>query len=299
MERNGNLIATSTKELPFRTVNAKRVRLSAIDSSDRPTRETINYLKAKFNNLTEIQELQRLRIEVNDLPYFLTVLPYRGVFDHSDMNNRAAQIARGDILLFLNDDIEVIEPGWLTHMVAQFAQVDRGVVGARLLYPSRRIQHAGVVLGLGGVAGHGFVGLDADDAGYYGRLKIACEVSALTGACMAMRRALFEEVGGFSARHLQRTFNDVDLCLKARARGKVNIYTPLATLIHHESATDGGDVKLKQFKRLQGEVGYMLETWGLMRSDPYYNVNFALEGESFSLAFPPRRVAPWQAVGIS
>jgi GT2 family glycosyltransferase len=229
----------------------------------------------------------------------VTVLPYRGVFDHSDMNNRAAQIARGDILLFLNDDIEVIEPGWLTHMVAQFAQVDRGVVGARLLYPSRRIQHAGVVLGLGGVAGHGFVGLDADDAGYYGRLKIACEVSALTGACMAMRRALFEEVGGFSARHLQRTFNDVDLCLKARARGKVNIYTPLATLIHHESATDGGDVKLKQFKRLQGEVGYMLETWGLMRSDPYYNVNLALEGESFSLAFPPRRVAPWQAVGIS
>ena len=115
---------------------------------------------------------------------------------------------------------------------------------------------------------------------------------------MAMRRALFEEVGGFSARHLQRTFNDVDLCLKARARGKVNIFTPLATLIHHESATDGGDVKLKQYRRLQGEVGYMLETWGLMRSDPYYNVNLALEGKSFSLAFPPRRVAPWQAAGI-
>ena len=228
----------------------------------------------------------------------VTILPYAGVFDHSDMNNRAAEIARGDILLFLNDDIEVIEPDWLTHMVAQFAQENRGVVGARLLYPDRRIQHAGVILGFGGVAGHGFVGLDAGEAGYFGRLKVACEVSALTGACMAMRRALFEEVGGFSARHLQRTFNDVDLCLKARARGKVNIFTPLATLIHHESATDGGDVKLKQYRRLQGEVGYMLETWGLMRSDPYYNVNLALEGKSFSLAFPPRRVAPWQAAGI-
>jgi GT2 family glycosyltransferase len=229
----------------------------------------------------------------------VTILPYSGVFDHSNMNNRAALIARGDILLFLNDDIEVIEPDWLTHMVAQLAQEDCGVVGARLLYPDRRIQHAGVILGFGGVAGHGAVGLGANEQGYFGRVKLASEVSALTGACMAMRRALFEEVGGFSARDLQRTFNDVDLCLKARAKGKVNIYTPLATLIHHESATAGGDVKLKHYERLQREVGYMLENWGLMRSDPYYNVNLALKGESFSLAFPPRRVAPWQAVGIS
>jgi len=228
----------------------------------------------------------------------VTVLPYVGVFDHSDMNNRATHIARGEILLFLNDDIEVIEPDWLTHLVAQFAQKDRGVVGARLLYPDRRIQHAGIILGYGGVAGHGAVGAPSNDLGYFGRLKLACEVSALTGACMAMSRELFEEVGGFSARHLRRTFNDVDLCLKARARGRVNIYTPLATLIHHESATGGGDVTLDQYKRLQNEVGYMLETWGMMRSDPYYNVNLALEGKSFSLAFPPRRVAPWQAAGL-
>jgi len=228
----------------------------------------------------------------------VTILPYKGVFDHSDMNNRAAKIARGDILLFLNDDIEVIDPYWLMHLVAQFAHKDRGVVGARLLYPDRRIQHAGVILGFGGVAGHGSVGLGPDEAGYFGRLRLASEVSALTGACMAMSRDLFEEVGGFSARHLQRTFNDVDLCLKAKAKGKVNIYTPLATLIHHESATDGGDVKLKHYKRLQGEVSYMLETWGLMCSDPYYNVNLALEGTSFSLAFPPRRVPPWVAIGL-
>ena len=247
------------------------------------------------NDHPEVIEI--LKAYANDAR--VTLLPYSGVFDHSDMNNRAATLARGEILLFLNDDIEVIERGWLTHMIAQFALTDRGVVGARLLYPDRRIQHAGVILGLGGVAGHGSVKLDADAAGYYGRLKIACEVSALTGACMAMRRALFEEVGGFSARHLQRTFNDVDLCLKARAKGKVNIYTPLATLVHHESATDGGDVTLKHYKRLQGEVGYMLETWGLMRSDPYYNVNLSLEGKSFALAFPPRRVAPWQAAGVS
>ena len=227
------------------------------------------------------------------------VMPYQGIFDHSDMNNRAAELARGDILLFLNDDIEVIQPQWLDEIVAQFVLPDRGVVGARLLYPSHRIQHAGVILGFGGVAGHGHVGLDADDEGYFGRISVASEVSALTGACMAMQRSLFEEVGGFSARHLQRTFNDVDLCLKARAKGRVNIYTPLATLIHHESATDGGDVKLQQYKRLQGEVGYMLETWGLMRADPYYNVNLALEGKSFTLAFPPRRVPPWEVAEVS
>ena len=225
----------------------------------------------------------------------VSIMPYRGVFDHSRMNNKAAEIARGDILLFLNDDIEVIDPDWLLELASQCLREDCGVVGARLLYPNGRIQHAGVILGFGGVAGHGHVGLAADDPGYFGRLLVASEVSALTGACMAMRRALFEEVGGFSARNLQRTFNDVDLCLKARAKGKVNIFTPRATLIHRESATDGGDIKLTQYARLQREAGYMLETWGLMRADPCYNVNLSLEGRSFELAYPPRRVWPWEA----
>ena len=123
---------------------------------------------------------------------------------------------------------------------------------------------------------------------------VASEVSALTGACMAMRRELFHNIGGFSARSLQRTFNDVDLCLKARAYGKKNIFTPFATLIHHESATDGGDVKLKNFERLQREVEYMYRTWGLLQDDPHYNVNLSLDGASFSPSFPPRRSRPWQ-----
>lgn len=220
------------------------------------------------------------------------IIHYQGIFDHSDMNNRAALQASGDILLFLNDDIEIIEPGWLTEIVSRLSDDDCGVVGPRLLYPSRKIQHAGVVLGFGGVAGHAYVGRDVNDQGYFGRLLVASEVSALTGACMAMRRKLFEEVGGFSANYLQRTFNDVDLCLKARSKGKINIFTPFATLIHHESATDGGDIKLKNYQRLQREVSYMYETWGLMRDDPYYNLNLALEGTTFELAFPPRRLRP-------
>lgn len=224
----------------------------------------------------------------------VSVLPYGGVFDHSDMNNRAAAIADGDVLLFLNDDIEVIEPNWLTELVSRLEHDDVGVVGARLLYPNGKIQHAGVILGFGGVAGHGHVGKESRDPGYFGRLMVASEVSALTGACMAIRRELFERVGGFSALDLQRTFNDVDLCLKVRAIGKINIFTPFATLIHHESATDGGDIMLKNYERLQREVGYMLETWGLLRTDPYYNVNLALDGVTFDLAFPPRRLRPWQ-----
>lgn len=221
------------------------------------------------------------------------ILPYHGVFDHSLMNNKAAEFARGDVLLFLNDDIEIVDPNWLREIVSHCVRKDIGVVGARLLYPSGKIQHAGIILGLGGVAGHGHLGLNSEDPGYFGRLCIASEVSALTGACMAMRRSLFEEVGGFSARALQRTFNDMDLCLKVRARGMTNIFTPRATLIHHESATDGGDIKLKNYDRLQREVSYVFENWGFMRDDPHYNVNLSLEGQSYALAFPPRRIKPW------
>lgn len=230
----------------------------------------------------------------NDLRF--DVIPYSGEFDHSLMNNLAAQKARGEILLFLNDDIEIIDSDWLIEIVSRLSQQDCGVVGAKLIYPNRKIQHAGVILGYGGVAGHGHVGCELSDPGYFGRLLVASEVSALTGACMAMRRELFEKVGGFSARHLQRTFNDVDLCLKALAEGKKNIFTPFAVLIHHESATDGGDIKLKNYQRLQNEVAYMYRTWGLLRDDQYYNVNLSLDGKSFELAFPPRRTRPWQLI---
>lgn len=279
-----------------------------------PTRNRPDLLSKCLMGVLENTEYKNLEVIIidhqNDHPGFfeiasryvndarVRVLPYSGVFDHSDMNNKAAEIARGDVLLFLNDDIEVIEPNWLSEIIAQLALPDRGVVGARLLYPDKRIQHAGVVLGFGGVAGHSHLGLNANAEGYFGRLIVASEVSGLTGACMAINSQLFHEIGGFSAKHLPRTFNDVDLCLKAREHGKINIYTPLATLIHHESASLGGDLKLHQYKRLQREVGYMLEHWGLMQQDPYYNVNLSLEGETYALSSSPRRIAPWTAAGL-
>jgi GT2 family glycosyltransferase len=242
------------------------------------------------NDLPEVNKLFK-KYGSNHL---VTILPYHGAFDHSRMNNKAAEIARGEVLLFLNDDIEIIDPNWLHEIVSHCLRKEIGVVGARLLYPSGKIQHAGIILGLGGVAGHGHLGLDAEHPGYFGRLQLSSEVSALTGACMAMRRSLFEEVGGFSARALQRTFNDMDLCLKVRTRGMLNIFAPRATLIHHESATDGGDIKLKNYERLQREVSYVFENWGFMREDPQYNVNLSLEGQSYVLAFPPRRIKPWE-----
>lgn len=131
----------------------------------------------------------------------MKILPYHGVFDHSLMNNKAAEFARGEVLLFLNDDIEIVDPNWLREIVSHCVNKNIGVVGARLLYPSGKIQHAGIILGLGGVAGHGHLGLNSEDPGYFGRLCIASEVSALTGACMAMRRSLFEEVGDSALEH--------------------------------------------------------------------------------------------------
>ena len=274
-----------------------------------PTRNRPDLLRVSLRGVLAETEYKNIEVIIvdheNDHPEVLeifktylnddrvTIMPYKGEFNHSAMNNRASEIAQGEILLFLNDDVEVIEPTWLYQIVSQFTEPNRGVVGARLLYPSGEIQHAGIVLGLGGVAGHGHVGLMPDDKNSFGRCQLAREVSAVTGACMAIERDLFEEVGGFSETYLKRTFNDVDLCLKVLLKGRVNIFNPRATLIHHESATGGADIDFKQFMRLQQEISCMLDTWGLLQNDPYYNVNLSLNMPSFSLSSPPRRIAPW------
>ncbi len=206
----------------------------------------------------------------------LRVVAAPGPFNFSDLSNRGAEAARGSVLLFLNNDIEVIEPGWLTEIVSQAVRPEIGAVGAKLLYPDRTVQHGGVVLGIGGVAGHGHLGLPDSDPGYFARMVLVQEVSAVTGACLALRAAVFREVGGFDAQMLKVAFNDVDLCLKIRTAGYRILWTPFAKLVHHESKSRGPEDTPEKRARFQAETAVMQERWGaLLGADPYYNINLS------------------------
>ncbi|TXN20443.1 glycosyltransferase family 2 protein, partial [Methylobacterium sp. WL9] len=212
------------------------------------------------------------------------VLPVPGAFNFSDLCNRGAEAARGDMLLFLNNDIEVIERGWLTELVSIALDESIGAVGAKLLYPDGTLQHGGIVLGIGGVAGHSHLGLPAEDPGYFERMVLSQEVSAVTGACLAMRRSVFSEVGGFDAKHLKVAFNDVDLCLRVREAGYRIVWTPHARLIHHESKSRGSEDSPEKRARFESECRVMRERWEpLLRADPYYNPNLSRVAAHFRL----------------
>ncbi|EGO8177434.1 glycosyltransferase family 2 protein [Enterococcus faecalis] len=204
-------------------------------------------------------------------------------FNFSTINNRAAKKAHGEYLLFLNNDTEVITENWLTLMVS-FAQQERiGCVGAKLLYPNNTVQHAGVILGLGGVAGHGHYGYPHGDLGYFGRLAINVNYSAVTAACLLMKKADFDAVGGFEEAFTV-AFNDVDLCLKVQALGRDNVWLHEAELYHFESQTRGYDDKGKKKKRFEQEKVMMEEKWGLLiENDPFYNPNLTRDIPNFSL----------------
>lgn len=204
-------------------------------------------------------------------------------FNFSTINNRAAKKAHGEYLLFLNNDTEVITENWLTLMVS-FAQQERiGCVGAKLLYPNNMVQHAGVILGLGGVAGHGHYGYPHGDLGYFGRLAINVNYSAVTAACLLMKKADFDAVGGFEEAFTV-AFNDVDLCLKVQALGRDNVWLHEAELYHFESQTRGYDDKGKKKKRFEQEKVMMEEKWGpLIENDPFYNPNLTRDISNFSL----------------
>ena len=226
------------------------------------------------------------------------VLSFTGAFNYSAINNRAVSEMRGDVVVLLNNDVEIIGADWLREMVSHAVRPEVGAVGAKLLYPDGTVQHAGLALGAAGVA-HSFQsGAQADEAGYFGQLALQRNVSAVTAACMALRRTVFLQAGGFDEVNLPVAFNDVDLCLRIRALGYQVVWTPYAELIHHESASRGSDddpVRAARFKR---EVAYMQRTWGAqLAADPFYNPNFSLARADFNLAFPPRREKPWKAHG--
>jgi GT2 family glycosyltransferase len=223
------------------------------------------------------------------------VLDYDAPFNFSAINNFAAQAATGSVLAFLNNDLEVITPDWLEEMLSQAARPEIGCVGAMLYYPDDTVQHAGAVLGLtgpagrDGVAGHAFKCSKRGAEGQRNRLRLVQNYSAVTAACLMIRREVFTQVGGFNERDLAVAFNDIDFCLRVHAAGFRNLWTPFAEFYHHESASRGLEDTPEKIARFQAETAYMRQHWApLLDNDPAYNPNLSLQHEDFSLAFPPR-----------
>jgi len=234
------------------------------------------------------------------------VLQHDAPFNFSAINNFAVRHTESEIVGFLNNDIEVITPDWLDEMVHYAIQPEIGAVGAKLYFPNNTIQHAGVILGLGGVpgvtghisipgvAGHISKGRPRSYPGQASRALLAQNMSAVTGACLIVRRNVFQEVGGMDEENLPIAFNDVDLCLRIRERGYHNVWTPFAELYHYESSSRGYEDTPEKIIRFVKESQFMRKRWGnLLLSDPAYNPNLALDREPFLLAFPPRAAKPW------
>jgi glycosyltransferase involved in cell wall biosynthesis len=212
-----------------------------------------------------------------------------GPFNFSRLNNVAARAARGEILAFLNSDIEVTEPGWLTEMVSHASRAEIGAVGARLWYRDGTLQHGGVIVGLGGVAGHAHDRAPRGHPGYFNRAFLQRNCSAVTAACMLTRKLVFEKIGGFNERDLGINFNDIDYCLRLRAAGWQVIWTPYANLIHDESGSRGHHREAKEQAQFFREATYMQETHGdALLHDPFYNPNLSLVSPGYEIAFPPR-----------
>jgi GT2 family glycosyltransferase len=223
----------------------------------------------------------------------VTVLEFDGPFNFSRINNVAAARARGPFLCFLNNDTEVISPDWLEEMMSLAVRDGVGAVGAMLYYPNNTMQHAGVVLGMGGIASHAHRGQRRGMPGNYGRAALTQTMSAVTAACMVLRKSILEEVGGFDET-LAVAYNDVDLCLRIGARGYRNVWTPFAELYHFESISRGDDLKGANLPRFLAESQAMRDRWqGLLTADPYYNPNLSLTRADLWLAYPPRHLHPW------
>ena len=210
-------------------------------------------------------------------------------FNYSQLNNNAVQYTNGELIGLINNDIEVISPDWLGEMVSIALQKNVGAVGAKLYYPNNTIQHAGVVIGLGGVANHVFKHAYRDSLGYFGRAKLISSYSAVTAACLIIKKSIFTEVGGLDEENLKVAFNDVDFCLKVRSAGYRNVWTSFAELYHHESVSRGADDIPEKRQRFEQELAHMRKKWQTDKfEDPAYSPNLTLDFEDFSFACPPR-----------
>jgi GT2 family glycosyltransferase len=221
------------------------------------------------------QEQEPARFRVAPLP-----IP----FNFPALINEGVRHAQGELILLLNNDIEVVSEDWLLEMAAQAMRPGIGAVGAKLLYPDDTVQHAGVVLGIGGIAGHSHKYAAKDKPGYFDRLCITANCAAITGACLMVQKRKFLEVGGFD-NVLSVAFNDVDFCIKLLKAGYYNLCLSHLVLYHHESQTRGPEDTVEKQIRFKGEIDLMYERWGdLLKNDPYYSPHLTRDCEDFAIS---------------
>ena len=223
------------------------------------------------------------------------VIKYNKPFNYSAVNNFAVKKTKGEIVCLLNDDTEVITQDWLSEMVTQAIRPEIGVVGVKLLYPDETVQHAGVLTGLGGVAGHAHKHEEANEKGYFFRAGLVQNFSVVTAACIALRKETYMAVGGLDESNLKIAFNDVDFCLRVRELGFRNLWTPFVQLYHHESKSRGYEDTPEKVERFQSEIRYMQARWGnSLLNDPAYNPNLSLASEQWHISNEPRIEKPWK-----
>ena len=252
---------------------------SVLERTDYPNYEIVVVDNDSADTAT-LAYLEALQTEDN-----IRVLKYNGTFNYSAINNYAVERVEGSVITLMNNDIEVISEEWLSEMVSHALRPDIGCVGAKLLYKNNMIQHAGVILGIGGVAGHAHKYFDAESEGYFSRLHLVQNLSAVTAACLCVEKNIYEKAGGLNEKDLKVAFNDVDFCLRVRAMNLMNVWSPYALLYHHESVSRGHDNTEEKQIRFNKEAMYMQKKWGdLLISDPAYNKNLTRVREDFSLA---------------
>ena len=219
-----------------------------------------------FSYYKELSENSRIRL-----------LRWKREFNYSAINNYGAKKAKGDYLLFLNNDTEVISPDWIEEMLGFCQRPDTGIVGARLYFGNNTVQHAGTVIGIGGIAGHMFTDMPRERSGYMHKAAIIQDLSAVTAACMMVKRQVFDEVQGFEEQ-LSVAFNDVDFCLRVREKQYLVVYDPYVELYHYESKSRGAEDSKEKVRRFQSEIEFMRCRWEtlLKKGDPYYNKNLSL-----------------------
>ena len=265
-----------------------------------PTRDKVEVLKKCMESIQnkstygnyEILVVDNQSTEEETFRYFreleasdgVRILPYDQHLNYPALNNYAVSQVKGEYLLFLNNDTEVITPGWIEAMLEFAQRKDVGSVGALLYYPDDRVQDAGVVIGIGGVADHVFRGIPRGVNGYFGRHRIIQNMSAVTAACLMMRKSVFEEIGGFDA-GFSHAYNDIDLCLRVRDEGYLVVYTPYAELYHCESLSRGFEDTPEKMIRDCKEAKLFFEKWRkvIKKGDPYYNPNLTLYKSAFSI----------------
>lgn len=268
-----------------------------------PTKDKVDLLDqciSSINNIStydnyEIIIINNGSVEELSFKYFdrisssgINVINDNNPFNYSRINNLGFSYASGDHICLMNNDIEIISPDWMEEMLSFGQWNDVGCVGARLWYPDDTLQHGGVIIGLGGIAGHSHKYIEKGAVGYFGRAALPQALSAVTAACLMVKASVFREVNGLDE-GLSVAFNDVDFCLRVREAGYRNVWTPYAEMYHHESASRGTEDTPEKQARFNGEIAFMKNRWGtLLAKDPYYSPNLTIEREDFSFAKTPR-----------